>query len=387
LTVLLGLIKKELLALSRDVHGLAALFAMPVLFVIVMSLALRNVYEPPLRALRHAIDVRDKGPFAAEVGKLWAPGHGPAEALPPDWEAQLRAGKLKYVIVLDEGLSKELAVLGSPGEARLHLLAEPGIDGNLFNALRAELQAVGGQLKARGALQTLGENISPTSTNTQKLVSAERYASGGPRPSSVQQNVSAWLVFGMFFVIAALSNLFVEERRCGALARLRSLGVPPFVLLVSKALPYFAVNLVQAVLMLMVGAWLMPLLGGDALSFAQVNWPALVLVVCAIGAAAVSLALMLSCLVRTQAQASAVGPVLNVLMAALGGIMVPTFVMPAAMQTIARLSPMNWGLEALLTVLLRGGGVASAAPMMLRLLGFAAVMLLAAWLLFKRNPR
>ncbi len=385
--MLLGLIRKELLALSRDVHGLAALFAMPVLFVIVMSLALKNVYDPPLRALRHAIDVRDNGPFAAEVGKLWAPGHGPAEALPPDWEAQLRSGKLKYVIVLDEGLSKELAVLGTPGEARIHLLTEPGIDGNLFNALRAELQAVGGQLKARGALQTLGENISPTSTNTHKLVSAERYASGGPRPSSVQQNVSAWLVFGMFFVIAALSNLFVEERRCGALARLRSLGVPASVLLASKALPYFAVNLVQAVLMLMVGAWLMPLLGGDALSFAQVHWPALVLVVCAISAAAVSLALMLSCLVRTQAQASAVGPVLNVLMAALGGIMVPTFVMPAAMQTLAALSPMNWGLEALLTVLLRGGGVASAAPLLLRLLGFAALMLLAAWLLFKRNPR
>jgi ABC-2 type transport system permease protein len=385
--LLWGLVKKELLALSRDVHGLAALFAMPVLFVIVMSLALKDVYDPPLRALRHAIDVRDSGGFAAEVGKLWAPGHGPAEPLPADWQAQLRSGKLKYVIVLDDGLSKELALLAMPAEARIHLLAEPGIDGNLFNALRAELQAVAGQLKARGALQTLGEQISPSSTNTQKLVTAERFASGGPRPSSVQQNVAAWLVFGMFFVIAALANLFVEERRCGALARLRSLGVPPSVLLASKALPYFAVNLVQAALMLMVGAWLMPRLGGEALSFANVNGPALLLVVCAIGAAAVSLALMLSCLVRTQAQAAAVGPVLNVLMAALGGIMVPTFVMPAAMQTLAALSPMNWGLEALLTVLLRGGGVAAAAPLVLRLAAFAALMLALAWLIFKRNPR
>jgi ABC-2 type transport system permease protein len=385
--MLAGLIKKELLALGRDVHGLAALFAMPVLFVIVMSLALKDVYDPPLRALRHAIDVRDSGAYAAEVGKLWATGHGPAAPLPADWQAQLRTGKLKYVVVLDEGLSKELSLLAMPTVARIHLLTEPGIDGNLFNALRAELQAVAGQLKARGALQTLGESIGPSSTDTHKLVSAERYASGGPRPSSVQQNVAAWLVFGMFFVIAALANLFVEERRCGALARLRSLGVPTSVLLASKALPYFAVNLVQAALMLMVGAWLMPLLGGEALSFANVNGPALLLVVGAIGAAAVSLALMLSCLVRTQAQAAAVGPVLNVLMAALGGIMVPTFVMPAAMQTLAALSPMNWGLEALLTVLLRGGGVAAAAPLMLRLCAFAVLMLALAWLIFKRNPR
>ncbi len=382
--MLAGLMKKELLALSRDVHGLAALFLMPLLFIVVMSLALKDVYDPPLRTLRYAVDVRDTGAAAQDLLRLWRQGHGEAQPLPADWQAQLRSGSLKYVLVLEAGLTEELARLSNPREPFIQLLAEPGIDGNLFNALRAEAQAIAGQLKARGALQTLGESLAPN-PSAQRLVQAERFANQGPRPTSVQQNVSAWLVFGMFFVIAALANLFVEERRCGALARLQSLGVPNAVLLASKALPYFGVNLLQAVLMLMVGAWLMPLLGGDALVFDQVNWAALVLVVGAVSAAAVSLALMLSCLVRTHAQAAAVGPVLNVLMAAVGGIMVPTFVMPAFMQTLARWSPMNWGLEGLLTVLLRGGGVAGAAPHALRLLGFAALMLALAWWLFRRS--
>ena len=378
--------KKELLALSRDVHGLAALFLMPVLFIVVMSLALKDVYDPPLRSLRYAVDVRDPGAYAQDLLRLWQQGHGQPQPLPADWQTQLQAGRLKYVLVLEAGLSAELALLATPREPFIQLLAEPGIDGNLFNALRAEAQAIAGQLKARGALQTLGEQIAPNPT-AQRLVKAERFASAGPRPTSVQQNVSAWLVFGMFFVIAALSNLFVEERRCGALARLQSLGVPNTVLLASKALPYFGVNLLQAALMLMVGAWAMPLLGGDALVFDKIDWAALVLIVCAVSAAAVSLALMLSTLVRTHAQAAAVGPVLNVLMAAIGGIMVPTFVMPAFMQSLARLSPMNWGLEGLLTVLLRGGGLGSAAPHAMRLLAFAALMLLLAWLLFKRPYR
>lgn len=388
--MLLGLMKKELLALGRDVHGLAALFLMPVLFIVVMSLALKDVYNPPLRPLRYAVDVRDSGAAAGDLLRLWQQGHGDAQPLPADWKAQLQAGQLKYVIVLDAGLSQELAQLSNPREPFVQLLAEPGIDGNLFNALRAEAQAIAGQLKARGALQTLGEQLAPNPT-VQRLVKAERFTSsgpsGGPRPTSVQQNVSAWLVFGMFFVIAALANLFVEERRCGALARLQSLGVPNAVLLASKALPYFGVNVLQAVAMLMVGAWVMPLLGGDALAFDRVHWPALAMVVGAVSAAAVSLALMLSCLVRTHAQAAAIGPVLNVLMAAVGGIMVPTFVMPAFMQDLARLSPMNWGLEGLLTVLLRGGGVAGAAPHALRLLGFSALMLALAWLLFHRRSR
>ena len=382
--MLTGLMKKELLALCRDVHGLAALFLMPVLFIVVMSLALKDVYDPPLRTLRYAVDARDTGPAAQDLLRLWRQGHGEPQALPADWQVQLRAGTLKYVIVLEAGLSKELAQLSNPREPFIRLLAEPGIDGNLFNALRAEAQAIAGQLKARGALQTLGEQFAANPT-AQRLVQAERFASTGPRPTSVQQNVSAWLVFGMFFVVAAVSNLFVEERRCGALARLKSLGVPDWALLASKALPYFGVNVLQAVLMLMVGAWVMPLLGGDALAFGQVHGAALALVVCAVSAAAVSLALMLSCLVRTHAQAAAVGPVLNVLMAAVGGIMVPTFVMPAFMQVLASWSPMNWGLEGLLSVLLRGGGLAAAAPHAGRLFAFAALMLVLAWWLFRRS--
>ena len=90
--MLLGLIKKELIALTRDVHGLAVLFAMPVLFVIVMSLALKDLYDPPLRTLRHAIQVKDSGIYAADIGRLWATAHGPAVPLPADWQQQLREG-------------------------------------------------------------------------------------------------------------------------------------------------------------------------------------------------------------------------------------------------------------------------------------------------------
>lgn len=214
---------------------------------------------------------------------------------------------------------------------------------------------------------------------------AERYATAGPRPTSVQQNVPAWLVFGMFFVVASLSSLFVQERGSGALGRLRSLGVSRVMLLMSKALPYLGVNALQAVLMLAAGIWLMPLIGGDALSLAGIHWGALVLALAAVSLAAVSLSLALACAVRSHAQAATIGPMVNVLMAAAGGIMVPKFVMPGFMQRLVEISPMNWGLEALLTVLLRGGGVADTLPQVGRLVVFAAAMFLLAVFLFRRR--
>lgn len=380
--MLAALVKKELLALSRDVHGLAALFLMPAIFIVLMSLALQDVYSPSLAQMRYAIDARDTGASARLMVAAWQRTHGPAEALPAGWRAELRSGRLNYVIALAPGLSEVLDAPTLPTEPHVELLTEPGIDGNLFNSLRSELIGVSGEVKGQLAFVQSGGPSPPAHASIAALVKAERFSSGGPRPTAVQQNVPAWLVFGMFFVVASLSSLFIQERASGTLARLRSLGVSRPMLLASKALPYLGVNALQAVFMLVVGVWVMPLFGGVGLSLAGIHWGALGLVLLAIGLAAVSLALVLACAVRTHGQATTIGPVLNVLMAAVGGIMVPKFVMPALMQRVAEWSPMNWGLEALLTVLLRGGGVAATLPEVGRLVIFALAMfgLAALWI-------
>ncbi|RZL64762.1 MAG: ABC transporter permease [Variovorax sp.] len=378
--MLAALIHKEWLAMRRDLHGLAVMFLMPVAFIILMSLALKDVYSPPQTALRYAIDPQDRGAPAQLITQAWTRAHGPAEALPADWQAQLRRGALHYVIVLKPGLSDELDALSLPTEARVDLLTDAGIDGNLFNALRAELVGAAGEAKARTALTVPGGPPPSAGGSMQALVHAERFGGLGPRPSAVQQNVPAWLVFGMFFVVSSLSGLLMQERSSGTLGRLRSLGVSRAMLLASKAMPYLGVNAVQAVLMLAVGVWLMPRIGGDGLSLAGIHWGALGLVLGALSLAAVSLALALACVVRSHAQAATLGPMVNVLMAAVGGIMVPKFIMPPFMQRVAEWMPMNWGLEGLLAVLLRGGDVGAVWPYATRLAAFAlAMLLLAAW--------
>lgn len=385
--MLAALIRKEIIALLRDVHGLAALFVMPVLFIVVMSLALRDLYSAPERSLRYAIADQDGGDLARSLRRAWQADHGAPEPLPADWPQALQGGRLKYVLVLAVGLSAELAAPKLPTAARIRLLAEPGADANLLNALRAQIGATAGEVKARAALAAMGAPAPPAGASTLALVQVERFASHGPRPSAVQQNVPAWLVFGMFFVVASSASLLVQERSTGTLARLFSLGVPRRTVLLAKALPYFGVNAVQAALMIAVGVWVMPLLGGEALTLAGINWPALVVVLAAIGLAAVGMSLALACTVRSHAQAAAIGPIINVLLAAVGGIMVPKFVMPAFMQRLAELSPMNWGLEALLDVLVRSGGLASTLPEVLRLVGFAVAMFAFALLMLGRTSR
>lgn len=402
MSMLLALIKKEMLALLRDVHGLAALLLMPVLFIVIMSLALKDVYNPPSQVLAYAVDSKDAGTLAPTLLEHWAKQHGTAKALPADWNQALLTGELKYVIQLDAGTSDRLMPSASTGKSEdtrtppIRLLVEPTMDKALLSGLQGQLtglvsavqvrtlsvvlEAMSGNAAALGAAQSVGD-----SGGRAPLVEVKRTGSLQIKPTSVQQNVPAWLVFGMFFVMSAVSGLWLVERDNGVLARLRSFGVPNHAILLSKVLPYLGVNALQAALMLSVGVWLMPLLGADALQLGGIDWPALLLVLASISAAAVGLAILVACLVRTQAQAGAVVPIVNVLMAAIGGIMVPKFVMPPFMQQLAELSPMNWGLEGLLTVLLRAGDTGAVLPYASRLLWFAGVTFVLALLLLRSS--
>ena len=416
--MLFALIKKELLALKRDVHGLAALFLLPAVFIVIMSLALKDVYSPPVKSLPYVVDNRDNGKLAVTLVGEWEKRHGKARQNPENWKAAVQSGKLSYALVIEKDFSKTIVAEKLAEGIQVRLITDPGLDGSAFAANKAELVMIASELRAQALLaatrmqlaqqsqmirqaQQLGQqtghptgpprqlppskvsDVSVTVT-AEALVDSERLAAGS-RPTAVQQNVPAWLVFGMFFVVASLSNLFIQERQCGALSRLASLGVPTSVMIWSKALPYLWINGLQAALMLAVGVWVMPLLGGDALSLQGINWGALVLVLLGVSMAAISMALALASLVRTSAQAATIGPVVNILMAALGGVMVPKFVMPDFMQKVSEFSPMNWGLEGMLDVMLRGSDMAGVVQPVSRLMGFAVLMFLAAVFLFRRR--
>ena len=395
--MLLALIKKEFLALIRDVHGLAALFLMPAIFIIIMSLALKDVYSPPVKALPYAVENRDSGQLADNFLAEWKKRHGSPQANSASWKDEVRGGKLSYVLVIEKDFSRELAAAHPGSGKQLRLIAEPGLESSAFAANNAELIMIANELRARALLAAArmsqrssqrplrsGAPDESVPVSALAMIDTERL-SAGSRPTAVQQNVPAWLVFGMFFVVASLANLFIQERQCGALTRLASLGVPTSVMIWSKALPYLAINGLQAALMLAVGVWLMPLLGGDALSLAGIHWGALMLVLLAVSMAAIGLALALASLVRTHAQASALGPIVNILMAAIGGVMVPKFIMPEVMQRLAEFSPMNWGLEGMLAVLLRGSDMTGVLIPAAKLTGFATIMIIIAVVFFRRR--
>src|SRR5690606_28777235 len=81
-----------------------------------------------------------------------------------------------------------------------------------------------------------------------------------------QLSVPAWLIFGMFFVALPMAGGFQREQQSGTLLRFRALGLSPGTLVLSKLLPYLAINLLQFALLLAIGVQVLPLLGLSGLS-------------------------------------------------------------------------------------------------------------------------
>lgn len=402
---LAALWQKETLALLRDRHGLAALFLMPMIFILVMSLALRDAFDAGAATdlgyaivnlddsaasrqyaerLRRLLTFRDSGTLADEAAARQA----------------LRSGEIGFALVLPAGFA---AAQPDGAQARgterpaLRLLVNPVVPQALQTAFRLHAEAELGRYQAELLMRRLGRALMIPELQTLDpaahalpvtvIAAAGRGGEDSAMPSSVQQSVPAWLIFSMFFVVIPLSAVFIAERQHGTLQRLASQQVPFGLILAGKLLPFFVVNQIQAVLMVLVGRYLVPLAGGEALALpaGSAAWAALWLISAAASLAAVGWALLIASLARTTEQATVIGGVGNILMGAIGGIMVPAFFMPDFMQQLAQLSPMAWALEGFHRVLLQHGGLGDVLGPAAALCTFALAALAVAILLNLRT--
>jgi ABC-2 type transport system permease protein len=390
---LAALCVKELRLLSRDLHGLAVLFAVPIVFILLLSLALRDAFNPAaVSEIRIQLVDDDRGALAqAFVAALRAQ---PGVTL--DTRASTR-------VTVPQGFSELLATRHEfaddyrTGEAEPELLridyapsTMPQTRGVVALTVRGALLQAQSDYLFRDVYGESAEQLAQMRYlgDPRRLPVREgfRSASGATvaAPTAVQQNVPGWLIFAMFFAVIPLATSFVVERAQGSLLRLRVLGVPPLTLLLAKALPYYLVNLLQMLVMLAVGVWLVPLLGGDRLDPGR-SLVGLWLIGSATSIAAISLALCVAVAVRTTLQATIAGGAISLLLAALGGIMVPKMVMPATMQALTALSPMAWSLDGYSKLIVSGGGVADVLPQSAALLLFAAAVLLLAVPLYRHT--
>ncbi len=188
-------------------------------------------------------------------------------------------------------------------------------------------------------------------------------------PNSVQHNVPAWGMFAVFFIVVSLAGNIIKEREDGSFTRLLTMPCPYWLYILSKIVVYLAVCLLQLILMFFMGVYILPLLGLPALELGH-SLLALVLMSVSASLAAIGYGIAIGKLARSHQQAAIFGSISVVILAAIGGIWIPTFIMPYAMQIISKLSPLNWGLTGFYDIFVRDGNWQAVLPESLTLFLF-----------------
>ncbi len=188
-------------------------------------------------------------------------------------------------------------------------------------------------------------------------------------PTTVQHNVPAWAIFAMFFIIIPLTGSMIKEREEGSLSRLMAMPVSYIKLLLARVAIYFVVCLVQSLLMIFSGIFILPLFHIPMLIIGN-HIPELAVMIIVTALAALGYGLLVGTIANTHQQAAAFGAVSIIILAAMGGLWVPVYLMPTVMRHIAVFSPLNWAISGFYNIFLRHGGFATILNPAIKLLIF-----------------
>ncbi len=386
---------KEFLLLTRDIGGIAILFVMPLVLIITITIiqdgTFKTVSDMKIPIL--LVD-NDKGVISKSITDELEASNA-FDVLQKNNEEDAKTlvfkGDYQLAIIIPENLSSDLEkkvnqnveeILAEFGYeedsiplAKKHiankevkLYFDPATQQSFKNSVKNGIDKMISKIETQSVYKAFQEQVSDDPSeevfNTDNFISFKEITPNNNEnilPNSVQHNVPAWTLFAIFFIIVPLSINIVKEKTQGTFVRLRTNPVHYATVLGGKTLVYLAVCLIQFVLMLLIGVYLFPKMGLPTL---DVSGRLFLLFIVAIfsGLAAIGLGLLLGTLAKTQEQSAPFGATFVVILAALGGVWVPVFIMPKFMQVLSNISPMNWGLNAFYDVFLRQAGFKEIIP-------------------------
>ncbi|MCT7911966.1 ABC transporter permease [Arcobacter lacus] len=380
------ILKKEFKLIFRDIHALLVLFLMPTIFILIMSLALKNSYSQTIDTkLKVAILSSSNKDISEIIENINKNPYFESYLEDENEPTSIMYNKnYDFIVKLDKDFKRKIK--DNNKDFSIEILSKPDSKYELQIILKNELVKLISKSITKEFF--IDSKIDARSLDNLDSFITNKYIFKNEKDSfkinSVQQSVPAWLIFSMFFILIPISNTFINEKSFGTIQRIKSINVPLYLILLGKILPYFIINQIQIILMFLVGIFIVPLFGGDKLDI-QGNLFLLILISFVVSFAAISFALLIANISKTTEEATSIGGVINIIFAAIAGIMVPKFVMPQFMQDLSIFSPMSWGLESFLEVLVRAGNFNDIRLYLCYLLIFGTICLIFANLLLKKR--
>ncbi|WP_276876000.1 ABC transporter permease [Chryseobacterium joostei] len=380
---------KEILLLKRDIGGIVIIFVMPLLLIVTITLIQDSTFKNLEGSKIPIIFIdNDKSEVSKNIkGELENSKTFQLLTNFNEKSAQdaVFAGDYQMAIVIPENLTKDLnsnidskvqAIVSSfglegdsaktkieaPKAKEIHLYFDPATNAGFKNSVMNSVNKMVFEIENKKIYKAFQDQLGNTENldENKNLISFKEITPKKGEmdimPNSVQHNVPAWTLFAIFFIVVPLSINLVKEKSQGTSVRARISPTPYFVHILGKTFTYLIICIIQFLLMVAVGVFLFPYMDLPAFDVSGKMFQ-LITVTLFAGLAAIGFGVLLGTIADTQEQSAPFGATSVVVLAAIGGIWVPVFLMPEFMQTVAKFSPMNWGLNAYYDIILRNSGI------------------------------
>lgn len=394
---LLASIKKDIRILTRDKLGLTLMFGMPIILVIVITSIQNSTFELVNEnrinilivnndqgslsdKLRESIktmgsfriyETYDTIPAEDMISKMDENDAILALTIPKDFSSDLekKCTRVTEQVMYDFGISDVKPSLEIDSISPLKMYYNPALQESFRYSFQSAISSALQLVENRHTLETIYRTISnkdlPEELENQLLhnktgveeVAATKF--GAPVIlNATQHNVPAWTIFAMFFIVISLGSGIVREKVSGSFIRLKTMPTSILVSLGSKQITYLVVSILQVAVIFSIGIFVFPLMGLPKLALPN-DLVGLLVVSVICGWCALSYALCVGVFAKTQEQANGFGAVSIFILAAIGGLLVPSFAMPESFRLFMVLSPLYWCLESFQDLFLEGGKLAN----------------------------
>lgn len=411
-------IEKETLLLFRDLFGFIILFLMPVILIITIT-SIQHKSENAISDIKVPMIVsnQDKGSVSKDIIDEMKSNPSFDIDLSKGSDKKplidkINSGQYQILLVLPDGLSNHIKsytqktvnnVMNSfmPNEEaeensnvapsvltkEVEIYFDPTLNKTFRDNVINNINNYIYRFEKEAIQQSFKEEFDESADlfNANNLIALKEFevTASSIKPNAVEQNLPAWTLFAIFFIVIPLSINIVKEKNQGTFTRILTLPVKKSTWFLAKIIVYLIVCLLQFYAMLLISIYLFPYLGLPKMNYDGKLFLMSVIALFS-GLAAIGLGVLIGTVAKSHEQAAPFGSTLVVILAALGGLWFPVYAMPEFMQKIAGLSPMNWGLTSFHNVLLRNQGLSSILPELLLLFLFFSIMIIIA-LVYERK--
>jgi ABC-type multidrug transport system permease subunit len=403
--MILNLIKKDLKIFFSDRKGVLLTFLLPIVLISLFAFAFGGIggsssKSKPIELLLADNDIsKTSQKIIARLDSLTTVKIIPIE----ETKGIEQVNKGKQVAILIFGKGFEAATL-SNDELPLELKYDSSREiemGMLQSVLMQELMSSIGESKIRNDIGVyidknfagMNEQIkakifsdldSKKNTSTSLTQSMQLKMTAVVKQSSKTGNVgliqavAGTAIMMLLFSISEIGGSLLQEKEEGTLKRLLYSPIKPMDILFGKMGIALVIAILQLVIMF-VFAWLafgLPIF---------TDLTSLIVLILVVAFAVSSFGIFLVSIVKTRKQLQGISTLVILMMSAIGGSMIPLFVMPAIMQKIAVISVNYWGIQGFYDIFFRHLPLIEIMPRILVLLGIGLVMTVISIQLFKRN--